>query len=109
MPVLWGRRMAMLSFLGPTEKIALRPDETRFVGGAGPTSNELPFQVEPQMQTQWCWAAVASSISKFYDSASAWTQCSVANAQLAKNVCCDPQAAQGECNKQSRLDQALEK
>ncbi|WP_167350712.1 papain-like cysteine protease family protein [Methylobacterium variabile] len=80
-----------------------------FESKAASRSNELAFRVDHQTQTQWCWAAVASSISRFYDHASPWTQCRVADAQLAKAVCCDPQEAESQCNKQARLDEALKK
>ena len=39
--------------------------------------------VEQQQQTQWCWAAVSNSVSHFYDAGSAWSQCTIVNAELA--------------------------
>lgn len=72
--------------------------------------NELDCRVEPQEQTQWCWAAVSRSVASFYDSGSDWTQCSIASVVIsdsARNIdCCGPLAST-DCNKPSRLDDAL--
>jgi papain like cysteine protease AvrRpt2 len=64
----------------------------------------IRFAQEGQLQTQWCWAAVATSTSLCYDPASAWTQCRVADAVLSVNGCCGHSAA---CNKPSSLAVAL--
>jgi hypothetical protein len=42
----------------------------------------LPFTVHHQEQTNWCWAAVATSTAGFYESTSRWTQCEMVNAEL---------------------------
>lgn len=60
----------------------------------------------PQQQTLWCWAAVADSISHFYDPGSAWTQCTIANAELAQTTCC-ANGATAVCNKAWYLHNAL--
>ena len=44
----------------------------------------LKFTMQQQEQTNWCWAAASTSVSHFYDSSSAWTQCKVANTQLGR-------------------------
>jgi hypothetical protein len=62
--------------------------------------------VERQSQTQWCWAAVSNSVSHFYDAASTWTQCTIANAELGQTGCCTNGASSG-CNKSWYLDKAL--
>src|SRR5262249_3423759 len=49
----------------------------------------LPFAMEHQCHTNWCWAALAVSIAAFYDSSSAFTQCAVANLELGRSDCCD--------------------
>ncbi len=60
--------------------------------------------MQHQERDLWCWAAVASSVSHFYATRSPWTQCSIANSELSRTDCCDPDA----CNQTNRLDAALE-
>lgn len=62
--------------------------------------------IEAQQQTQWCWAAVANSISHFYDAASTWTQCTIVNAELGQTTCCT-NGSSSSCNKPWYLDKAL--
>jgi hypothetical protein len=62
--------------------------------------------MQTQQQTNWCWAAVATSVSHFYDAASTWTQCAVANAQIGRTDCCGSGAG-GPCNIYGFLDDAL--
>jgi hypothetical protein len=60
--------------------------------------------METQQQTQWCWAAVAVSVSKFYEASSTITQCRVANMVLGQNGCC---ANPAPCNVDNFLEDAL--
>jgi len=60
--------------------------------------HNLPFVMQMQRQTYWCWAAVATSVSLFYDSASNWTQCLVANGELGRTDCCQSGGANPRCN-----------
>jgi len=79
------------------------------VGAAGAglrDGNRLPFTVESQEQTQWCWAAIAASVSKYYDSTGNWKQCELANHELGQQTCCDD-GATPQCNRPWRLDYAL--
>src|SRR4051812_27451016 len=46
------------------------------------------FTMQHQQQTQWCWSATSVSTSHFYNSASAWTQCSLVNSALGQTSCC---------------------
>ncbi|WP_028060371.1 C39 family peptidase [Candidatus Solirubrobacter pratensis] len=55
---------------------------------AGLAGRMLDVDVARQRRELWCWAACATAVSKFYDPASAWTQCGVANATLAMTTCC---------------------
>ena len=67
-------------------------------GGFGPSgepaggaaANTLGFSMEPQQQTNWCWAATSKSVSHFFDSSSTWSQCGVAAACLSEECCADP-------------------
>ncbi|MCK1542564.1 hypothetical protein IVB12_11550 [Bradyrhizobium sp. 179] len=47
------------------------------------------FTMQQQCHNYWCWAAVASSVSGFYDEASPFTQCLIANLVLDRQDCCD--------------------
>jgi hypothetical protein len=73
-------------------------------GGTSPPIT-LNFSVEPQLGRDWCWAAVASSVSRFFDDATTWSQCSIASAELGK-ACC-PAQRNGPCDHPWWLDKAL--
>ncbi|HEX9274821.1 MAG TPA: papain-like cysteine protease family protein [Casimicrobiaceae bacterium] len=76
-------------------------------GGAGGCGNPLGFTMQPQQQTQWCWAAVSVSVNLYYHPASGQTQCAVANTAMGQTTCCvDGSTAQ--CNQPWFLDQALQ-
>lgn len=47
------------------------------------------FSMQPQCHTNWCWAAVAASVARFFDAASPWTQCKVADKDLGRTDCCN--------------------
>lgn len=80
-------------------------EKARALPGPGTT---LPFNIQPQEVNFWCWAAVASSVSRFYNPTSPWTQCAVANASLppAGTDCCINKASPG-CNRLWKLEIAL--
>jgi len=66
------------------------------------------FSVQSQQRGNWCWAAVATSISVWVDDASAWTQCLVARRTLPASStggadCC----ADGACDVAWTLESAL--
>jgi hypothetical protein len=66
----------------------------------------LDFFMQPQQRRNWCWAATAVSVAAFYDPATAWTQCALANAELGRDDCCDD----GErCDVPWYLDIALQR
>jgi|HubBroStandDraft_1064217.scaffolds.fasta_scaffold101489_2 hypothetical protein len=55
----------------------------------------LHFRIQRQQQAEWCWAAVAASVERFFDKDSELEQCQVANKVFnqRKNRCCkDPSA-----------------
>jgi hypothetical protein len=105
--------MSLPSILLPAHRVSAAPSGgarrglfTRLFGGAGPGVRRLGFSMQSQEQTDWCWSAVSTSIAHFFDRASNWTQCSVANAALGETTCC----LQGDgpnCNKPWTLDSAL--
>jgi hypothetical protein len=72
---------------------------------AGWSNWGLAFQMMKQEQTNWCWAGCSTGVSHFYNEASTWSQCSVANAQLGQTTCC---SAPGPCNVPWYLNTALQ-
>jgi hypothetical protein len=83
-------------------------------GGAGPyekfyltmVDQNLAFNMARQLQNQWCWSASSVSIATFHNAASAWTQCSLVNAEFGRNDCC-ANGSSVDCNKPWYLDRAL--
>ena len=72
----------------------------RFVAGycgADPVDVVLRFTMQAQTQGNWCWAANSVSVARFYNAATTWTQCLVANAQTGFSDCCGA-GASGHCN-----------
>jgi len=95
-PNLFVRTRRPLSLPQPVTAAAALP-------GTGVT---LPFNMEAQEQSEWCWSAVAVSVSSFYQPASTITQCGLANLELGTDVCCvDPST----CNQQNTLETALDR
>jgi len=67
---------------------------------------QLDFIMEHQQQTNWCWAATSTSVALYYNAASGWTQCSVANTELTRTDCCST-GASGPCNVSNVLNHPL--
>jgi len=42
----------------------------------------LDFSMQQQDQTNWCWAAVAASVVRYYHADTQWTQCRIAEGEL---------------------------
>ncbi|WP_211588539.1 papain-like cysteine protease family protein [Allorhizocola rhizosphaerae] len=53
---------------------------------------------EIQQRNMWCWAASSINIEKFYNPASAWTQCTLVNDQFGLNNCCGDAGGVAPCN-----------
>jgi hypothetical protein len=92
----------------PTRTIRL----TRSVlGGAAPAAPiAIAFRVQRQGRfTQWCWAAVTSSVSTYPDPphAAGATMCQLASDELHKPCCADP--LPDGCNEQNTLDGPLDR
>lgn len=51
-------------------------------------NRELLFIMERQKYSNWCWAANAASISRYYNHASHWSQCIVVCTCLNRQDCC---------------------
>jgi len=75
----------------------------------------VDFKMEHQEHSEWCWAAVAASVDRFFDPASTWCQCRIASkmAKLAKlkvkncGTCEKPKPVPRACNQPWYLDKAL--
>lgn len=65
----------------------------------------LNFNMEAQPQSNWCWAATAKSVSRYYCIFSPWTQCKIASEELGLTCCTSP--VPGPCNVPWYLDRAL--
>jgi len=65
----------------------------------------LPFTMQAQTQSNWCWAATSTSVSRYYSILSPWTQCKVASEELGQTCCTTP--VPGACNVPWFLDSAL--
>ena len=70
------------------------------------SSKQLSFNMEAQTQSNWCWAATATSVSHFYWLLSTWTQCLIASGELPPNNCCTSPVPI-PCNIPWYLDRAL--
>ncbi len=70
------------------------------------SSVALNFNMQPQTQSNWCWAATSSSVSHYYSAYSPWTQCKVANGELGYSNCCNSPVP-SPCNVSWYLDRAL--
>ncbi|SRR6266849_529570 len=99
--------MTVAGFLHPLQTLTpAKPMAAPLVGDGATSSGSLRgFALERQLQTEWCWAAVSTSVASFFGS-TAWTQCGVASAELAPLSCCGVDAADG-CNQPWYLDAAL--
>ncbi len=76
--------------------------------GGSIASRNLGFDMQRQRQTQWCWSAVATSTSLFYDLGSGWTQCTLVNQELGQTSCCQNEGSSA-CNQPWYLDRALQR
>ncbi|MFT3877512.1 MAG: papain-like cysteine protease family protein [Propioniciclava sp.] len=69
-------------------------------------SKQLSFTMQAQLASNWCWAATASSVSRFFWSWSTWAQCTIANAELGRNDACNSPIPSG-ANVPWYLDRSL--
>ena len=71
-----------------------------------PPSIRLNFNMEMQTQSNWCWAAVSKSVAAYYDPATTWTQCSIADGEKSQTTCCT-NGSSSACNAYGTLDTSL--
>jgi hypothetical protein len=76
-------------------------------GAPPPIQNPLVFTMFHQQQFNWCWAAVAFSVTRYYNTTPIWTsQCQIASSGLGF-VCCPIGNNSNNCDVPWFLDQAL--
>ena len=85
-------------------RVPLGPMAVRAVA-AEAQSHNLDFRMQRQLHSNWCWAAVATSVAMFYNPKSKWTQCRVANRNLKRRSCCGKRGR--KCNKIGHLQDSL--
>jgi Papain-like cysteine protease AvrRpt2 len=71
-----------------------------------PPSIRLGFDMELQQQTNWCWAATSKSVAAYYDPATTWTQCAIADGEKGQTNCCT-NGSSAACNAYGTLDTSL--
>jgi hypothetical protein len=74
--------------------------------GGSVSSRQLGFTMEQQQQTNWCWAAVSTSVSHYYQATSSWHQCSLANHELGQTSCCQD-GSSSACDQPHYLERGL--
>jgi hypothetical protein len=67
------------------------------------------FVMQHQEQTLWCWDAATVSVALFYQPASGWTQCGLANNVFARNDCCVGAGQTSPCNQGNWPDVPLQR
>lgn len=72
----------------------------------------LNYTMEYQQHLNWCWAAVAISVARYYTPALVLTQCQLVNLQLGRGDCCncgDWISPWHPCNSTSNTSTAIER
>jgi hypothetical protein len=87
-------------------RVALEPLARRARAPKG-QSHILDFGMQHQLHSNWCWAAVATSVALFYDPNSQWTQCGVVNRTKGKRGCCGKGVSR-DCNSIGHLQKTLQ-
>lgn len=101
--------MSIPSFLQPAHELTVSTSTpahaaASLAGVASASGSLSGFSMQMQQQDNWCWAAVSTSVAEFFGS-TAWTQCTIAAAELGLD-CCGGDAAAG-CNIPWYLDRVL--
>lgn len=80
----------------------------RRLAAAADGQRALPISIQHQLQSNWCWAACASTMAGFYNPATTWGQCKLVNAELNRPSCCED-GGSGDCNLPWYLDRVLQR
>lgn len=73
---------------------------------AGEPPRKLEFVMEPQKRRFWCWAAVSTSVARFYEDEKKWTQCLIASIARKQEDCCSDTVSE-DCDERHSLKDAL--
>ena len=90
-------------FIGKMSLQSLNLESTGSNLSGGAAAVTLPQFMQPQQQTNWCWAAVGTSVGLFYNTGK-WTQCDTATGCLPGEDCCK---APAPCNVYGYLNESL--
>lgn len=71
-------------------------------------TENLLLNMQRQEQDNWCWSAVATSVSLHYYQQSGWTQCELVNEELVETTCCQNGNSK-ICDKPWYLEKALQR
>jgi hypothetical protein len=63
--------------------------------------------MQHQLQDNWCWAAVSTSVAHYFGKTD-WTQCSVVSKEVGDSTCC-ANGSSAKCNVPWRLEKALKR
>ena len=69
-------------------------------------SRYLHLAEQYQVESEWCWSATTVSITRYYDAAATWTQCSLVNQAFGQTTCCQ-NGSSAACNQPWYPDKAL--
>lgn len=72
-----------------------------------PPWKRLNLSMQHQLQDNWCWAAVSTSVAHYFGK-SDWTQCSVVSKEVRDSGCCT-NGSSAKCNVSWRLEKALKR
>ena len=74
----------------------------------GTTTGAVSLQVQRQQNSEWCWAAVSTSVDRFFRPDSTHTQCEIAGSVLNVKCCDGTQAVKSDaCNTPHALHSVL--
>jgi len=99
------------AFMGPFKAVppvVRRAADPGAVAGVPPGA--LPFQIQVQQQTSWCWAAVAASVTDYFhniNNTPVKSQCEIASDYASPSNCCSNPSAEG-CDCAGVLDTVLD-
>jgi hypothetical protein len=104
--------MPLAAFLGPFADVpqAFPQAAAGIAQAAGGRPKQLSFDMQSQERTEWCWAATAASVSRYYAATSgvaAKSQCEIATICVGF-ACCPPLPPDWDGNRFWALEDALD-
>jgi hypothetical protein len=106
LPSIIANNLISLGALAPT---GAPPGGAPMIGApAGAGASSLAFTMHAQQQSNWCWAAVGTSVAQFYTPSSWPQQCDLASQELGQ-TCCPAGTNPSACDVPWYLDRALQR